>query len=84
MYETLEEWVRDLVAAPLGWDPGTEWNYHTASDVWGYLVEYFSGRSLQDYVKETILDPLGIGYQASRSKIALAAGKVDAFLDGAE
>ncbi|MDR2882747.1 MAG: beta-lactamase family protein [Alistipes sp.] len=59
-YATLEEWVRDLVAAPLGWDPGTEWNYHTASDVWGYLVEYFSGRSLQEYVTETILEPLGI------------------------
>lgn len=59
-YETLEELVRDLVAAPLIFDPGSSWNYHPASNVWGYLVEYFSGKSLQEYVTETILEPLGI------------------------
>ena len=59
-YETLEQYVRDLVAAPLIYDPGTNWNYHPSSDVWGYLVEYFSGKSLQEYVKEAVLDPLGI------------------------
>ncbi len=59
-YETLEQYVRDLVAAPLIYDPGTNWNYHPSSDVWGYLVEYFSGRTLQEYVTETILEPLGI------------------------
>jgi CubicO group peptidase (beta-lactamase class C family) len=58
--ETLEQYVRQLVAAPLIFDPGTNWNYHPASNVWGYLVEYFSGKTLQEYVKETILDPLGI------------------------
>ncbi len=63
-YETLEDLVRDLVAAPLIFDPGTSWNYHPASNVWGYLVEYFSGKPLQEYVAETILDPLGIGDMA--------------------
>jgi len=59
-YETLAEEVKDLVQLPLAFDPGTEWNYHPASDVWGYLVEYFSGKPLRDYVKETILTPLGM------------------------
>jgi len=59
-YETLAEEVKDLVQLPLAFDPGTQWNYHPASDVWGYLVEYFSGRPLRDYVKETILAPLGM------------------------
>ena len=59
-YETLAEEVKDLVQLPLAFDPGTQWNYHPASDVWGYLVEYFSGKSLRDYVKETILTPLGM------------------------
>jgi CubicO group peptidase (beta-lactamase class C family) len=59
-YETLAEEVKDLVKLPLAFDPGTQWNYHPASDVWGYLVEYFSGKSLRDYVKETILAPLGM------------------------
>lgn len=59
-YETLEEHVKELVKAPLLFDPGTNWNYHPASNVWGYLVEYFSGKSLQEYVQEVILEPLGI------------------------
>ena len=59
-YETLAEEVLDMLQLPLGFDPGTEWNYHPASDVVGYLVEYFSGMTLRDYVKETILTPLGM------------------------
>ncbi len=59
-YETLESAVKDLVKAPLSFDPGTDWNYHPASNVWGYLVEYFSGKPLQEYVREVIFEPLGI------------------------
>jgi len=59
-YETLAEEVKDLVQIPLAFDPGTEWNYHPSIDVVGYLVEYFSGKPLRDYVKETILTPLGM------------------------
>ena len=59
-YETLAEEVLDMLKLPLAFDPGTQWNYHPASDVCGYLVEYFSCMPLRDYVKETILTPLGM------------------------
>ncbi|MDH6303761.1 CubicO group peptidase (beta-lactamase class C family) [Parabacteroides sp. PF5-5] len=59
-FETLGAFVKELVKCPLAFDPGTGWNYHPASDVCGYLVEYFSGKTLQEYVKEVIFDPLGI------------------------
>ncbi|GHU55768.1 serine hydrolase [Bacteroidia bacterium] len=59
-YATLEAYVKELVKAPLLYDPGTKWNYHPASDVWAYLVEYFSGKPLQEYLQETIFEPLGI------------------------
>ncbi len=59
-YETLAEEVIDLVQLPLAFDPGTQWDYDPSSDVCGYLVEYFSGKSLRDYVKETVLMPLGM------------------------
>jgi len=59
-YETLEAIVKELVKAPLLFDPGTKWNYHPASDVAAYLVEYFSGKSLQEYMRETVFEPLGI------------------------
>jgi CubicO group peptidase (beta-lactamase class C family) len=59
-YQTLAEEVKDLVQIPLAFDPGTQFNYHPSLDVVGYLVEYFSGMPLRDYVKETILTPLGM------------------------
>ena len=59
-YETLEEHVKDLVKAPLLYDPGTNWNYHPASDVAAYLVEYFAEKPLQEYLREVIFEPLGI------------------------
>ncbi|MCD7900585.1 MAG: beta-lactamase family protein [Bacteroides sp.] len=59
-YETLAEEVKDILKLPLAFDPGTQWNYHPATDVCGYLIEYFSGKSLREYVKETILIPLGM------------------------
>jgi CubicO group peptidase (beta-lactamase class C family) len=52
--------VKALVSAPLIYDPGTQWNYHPSSDVWGRLVEVISGEDLQKYVKEHVIDPLGI------------------------
>src|SRR5690606_30766070 len=50
----------DLVKYPLGFDPGSEWNYHVSSNMLGYMVERISGQSLQDYVKKEILKPLGM------------------------
>lgn len=60
VHATLEEYVRELVQAPLLYDPGTGWNYHPSIDVVAYLVEYFSGKTLQDYVREAVCEPLGI------------------------
>ncbi|MDR2473279.1 MAG: beta-lactamase family protein [Tannerella sp.] len=63
-YATLAEYVKEQVKQPLQYDPGMSWNYHPASDVWAYLVEYFSKQSLQDYIKENIFKPLGINDMA--------------------
>lgn len=59
-FNTLGEYVKEMVKEPLLFDPGTKFNYHPASDVAAYLVEYFSGKPLQEYLQETIFDPLGI------------------------
>jgi len=56
----LEEEMLALVKYPLGVDPGTKWNYHISSNMLGYLVERISGKSLREYVKETVLQPLGM------------------------
>lgn len=56
----LDDEMRALAKYPLGFDPGTRWEYHVSSNMLGYLIERISGKSLRDYVKETVLVPLGM------------------------
>ncbi|WP_426059261.1 serine hydrolase domain-containing protein [Hymenobacter sp. B1770] len=56
----LEEEMLALASYPLGFDPGTQWNYHISTNMLAYLIERISGKPLQQYVKETILEPLGM------------------------
>lgn len=56
----LEEEMLELAKYPLGFDPGTRWNYHVSTNMLGYLIERISGKPLRQYVKETVLDPLGM------------------------
>lgn len=56
----LEDEMLALAKYPLGFDPGTEWNYHVSTNMLAYMIERISGKSLQEYVKETVLEPLGM------------------------
>lgn len=49
-----------LAKYPLGFDPGSEWNYHISTNMLAYMIERISGKPLREYVKETILIPLGM------------------------
>lgn len=57
---TLEECVDLWAGLPLLFQPGSEWCYSVATDVLGSLVEVVSGQSLDVFLKERILDPLGM------------------------
>ena len=54
------EIIRGLAKRPLLFEPGTHWNYSLAHDVIGALIEVLSGKRFGEYVKETILNPLGM------------------------
>lgn len=60
MFPTLEEVMLDLARYPLGFDPGTEWDYHISTNMLAYMIERISGKTLREYVEETILEPLGM------------------------
>ncbi len=45
---------------PLVADPGTRWAYSISTDRLGQIVERVSGRSLDAYFREHLLDPLGM------------------------
>jgi CubicO group peptidase (beta-lactamase class C family) len=56
----LKDGMLDLAKYPLGFDPGTEYNYHISTNMLAYMIERISGKSLREYVKETVLTPLGM------------------------
>lgn len=56
----LEEEMLELAKYPLGFDPGSAWNYHISTNMLGYMIERISGQPLQEYVKEKVLEPLGM------------------------
>lgn len=54
------ELVTRLAALPLALQPGTCWEYSRATDVLGALLERVSGQTLDVYLHEQILAPLGM------------------------
>jgi CubicO group peptidase (beta-lactamase class C family) len=45
---------------PLVYQPGTTWDYSHSTDILGRVVEVVSGKSLYQFEKERLLDPLGM------------------------
>jgi len=58
--ETLSDFVLKLGKAPLRYHPGERWMYSLSTDVCGALVEALSGKSFDQYLRETIFEPLGM------------------------
>src|SRR5437588_4371965 len=49
-----------IAKLPLAYQPGTTWDYSHSTDILGRVVEVVSGKSLYQFQKERILDPLGM------------------------
>ncbi len=52
--------VQALSQLPLQFQPGTAWNYSVATDVLGRLIEVLSGLRLDGYLRQQVLQPLGM------------------------
>jgi CubicO group peptidase (beta-lactamase class C family) len=57
---TLKDMIHQLAGLPLEFSPGERWNYSLSTDVLGYLIEVISGKSLPDFLRETLFEPLGM------------------------
>jgi len=49
-----------IALLPLARQPGTLWRYGHSTDVLGRVIEIVSGKTLYQFLKERILDPLGM------------------------
>ena len=56
--ETNAQFVDRIAKLPLSYQPGTTWDYSHSTDVLGRLVEVISGKSLYEFERKSILDPL--------------------------
>lgn len=57
---TTREVVSFISDKVLGFEPGTRFRYSLCHDVLGAIIEVVSGKSLGDYMKENIFEPLGM------------------------
>ncbi|WP_109474187.1 serine hydrolase domain-containing protein [Ornithinimicrobium cavernae] len=55
-----DEWLARLGSVPLRHQPGERWLYNTGSEVLGVLVSRAAGVSFGDWVRQRVLDPLGM------------------------
>src|ERR1700751_24334 len=65
---TLAQMMDVLHDLPLGFHPGTSWEYSVATDVLARLVEVISGQRFDAFIQSRILGPLGMvdtGFVAS-------------------
>jgi CubicO group peptidase (beta-lactamase class C family) len=57
---TLAEFARKLGTVPLWFQPEEKWEYGPSVDVQAFLVERLSGQPFELYVRQHVLDPLGM------------------------
>lgn len=57
---TVDAEVTHLASLPLNFHPGDGWEYGTATNVCGVLVERMSGMSLDEFFRKRIFEPLGM------------------------
>jgi CubicO group peptidase (beta-lactamase class C family) len=82
---TLKDMVDTLADLPLEFSPGTRWNYSVSTDVLGYLVEVLSGQRFDVYLREHILQPLGMhdtGFTIAEQDLARFACNYERQRDG--
>jgi CubicO group peptidase (beta-lactamase class C family) len=58
--QTLADAMTRLGSLPLFFQPGTSWKYGLNMDVLGYLVEKWSGMTLEEFFTKRIFKPLGM------------------------
>jgi CubicO group peptidase (beta-lactamase class C family) len=71
------EFAERIAKLPLAYQPGTTWDYSHSTDILGRVIEVISGKSLYQFERERLLDPLGMKdtgfYVTDAAKKALVA-----------
>lgn len=55
-----QKFVEAFASVPLIFQPGEHWMYGVSADIMGALIEIISGKTLGEFLKEEIFEPLGM------------------------
>ena len=58
--QNLQEMIDKLSKIPLLYQPSKGWHYSCSMDIEGYIIEKLSGKSLPDFIRDNITQPLGM------------------------
>jgi CubicO group peptidase (beta-lactamase class C family) len=84
----LAEAIDDLARYPLAFEPGSRWHYSVGIDVAARVIEAISGQSLADFLRERLLEPLGMidtafmVPESKRDRLAAMYGRPDLVASG--
>jgi CubicO group peptidase (beta-lactamase class C family) len=73
---TLLEAVERAAPLPLAFQPGEQWHYDASTDYVAALVEKMSGKTIDEFIRDRILKPLGMRdthYNIPRDKVSRVA-----------
>jgi CubicO group peptidase (beta-lactamase class C family) len=59
-YPSLEAHILDVAKLPLQFHPGERYKYPESTEVLGRVIEVVSGQTLRQFLKDRVLDPLGM------------------------
>ena len=82
------EAIDDLARYPLAFEPGSRWNYSVGIDVAARVIEVISGQTLSDFLRERVLQPLGMVdtafavSESKRNRLAAMYGRPDLIAPG--
>lgn len=63
LWEDREARLRRMMGWRLNWQPDSQWEYHATSAHWvlAEIIEQRTGRDFREWLRERLLDPLGLG-----------------------
>jgi CubicO group peptidase (beta-lactamase class C family) len=73
----LQQMVEKVAKIPLLYQPGTKWVYSISVDIQGHIVEKLSGKTLGEFMRANIFQPLGMkdtGFHIPADQLGRMAG----------
>ena len=67
-----DEYIKIISDIPLEFSPGEYFNYSISTDILGFIIERISGMTLEEYLSEKIIVPLGMNdttFDIDKSKL---------------